>query len=321
MSILFAKPDTNHYNIAMHNGFHQRCLVIFNRHQSVIDAPILIESYSQKREQEDRIYKWMRELEFTEQKAETDHSRDDTYININANVRLNLRHFDPDISNAANRINKLLANYGDVVHASYDAETIAIDSIVTYLRSDKYKEDVTLLRLDAWINRLDELNTQFKQYVEATAQEEINKPEISAKESRRQTDEALRKITSRMNALATLNGPDAYMPLAREFNELVNHYNQLVHEHYGRIHTRINIDSVYIAPIPPQTFTGKPIFVIPELKFTKVTNEGTTQIVELIFTEDFTVSYKNNINKGTATIRIQGIGKYKGEIVAIFNIE
>ena len=91
---------------------------------------------------------------------------------------------------------------------------------------------------------------------------------------------------------------------------------------YESIHAQIDINPAYIAPIPPQTYTGKPIFIIPEVKLTETKNENTeteTEI-ELVFMRDFNVFYKNNINKGTATITIKGIGKYKGEIITTFNI-
>jgi hypothetical protein len=307
--------------IADHVSFHKRNLEICLRHQATIDAEKLIGDYREKVTIEEYIYKWMKRMKYTEDKAKSDNQRDGTYTGFAINVRANLRHFDPDIVNAASHIMNLLANYGDVVHASYDAETAAIDSIVSHLRSEGYIKDVNLLGVAPWIDRLDDFNAQFKQFVQENAQEEINKPEITPKESRLQTDKALKKITARVESLANLNGKDEYMPFAREFNELTNHYKQLMHEHYGRTHVRTDIDSAYIAPIPTQTFTGKPIFVIPEVKLTKKTNEGVAKIIELVFTEDFTVSYKNNIKKGTATIRIQGIGKYKGEIVTTFNID
>jgi hypothetical protein len=323
MNTLLAAPDLYHYNIATHNGFHKRCIEIFRKYDSIIDALDLIDTYAEKGKQEDYIYKWMRRKKHTEKKAEIDHLRDKTYKGAMALVRVNLRHFDPVVHEAANHIYKLLNNYGDVVHANYDAETTSIDSILTHLQSEAYIEDVKLLSLLPWLARLHDLNTQFKQYVQETAQEEINKPNITPIKSRRQTDEALKKITERIQALASLNGQDKYMPLAREINGLVNHYNQLVREHYGRIHARISIDSAYIAPILPQTFTGRPIFAIPELKLklADTTSDGIEQVVELIYIEDFTASYKNNVNPGTATIRIQGVGKYKGEIVTTFNIE
>ncbi|MDR1346252.1 MAG: DUF6261 family protein [Bacteroidales bacterium] len=321
MSKILEIPDIYHYSIAEHAGFHKQCSDLCTRHDAIIDAQELVKHYTEKVNQEDYIYKWMRRKEHTEKKAETDHQRDNTYVGLTAIVRANLRHFDPAMLNAANRIHKLLGNYGNVAQAHYDAETVAIDSIVAHLQSSSYIEDVRLLGLMPWIDRLNDLNAQFKQYVQETIQEEINKPEISAKESRRQTDEALRKITVRIEALANLGAPDRYMPFAREYNEIVEHYNQLVHEHYGRIHARTDISTAYVAPIPAQPFTGKPVCVIPEVKLTKKAGGGMDEAAaELVFTQDFTVSYKNNISPGTATLAIQGIGKYKGEIVTTFNI-
>jgi hypothetical protein len=321
MKTLLKIPNNSHFLIADHNGFHKRLLVIILRFLGIIDSPVLVEDYSGKVEQENRVFKWMRRQKHTAKKAETDRERDGTYTGFVARIRADLRHFNPIIRDAANHIFNLLANYGDVIHASYDAETTALDSIIAHLRSENYIEDVNLLGLMSWVDRLDELNTQFKQYVEETAQEEINKPNITPKESRQQTDKALKNITTRIEALAILYGEEKYIPFAQEFNELVEHYNLLVREHYGRLHARTDISSAYIAPIPPQTFTGKPIYVFPEVMITKTTDDGIAQFVELIFTEDFTMSCKNNIKPGTATLRIQGIGKYKGEIVTTFNIE
>jgi hypothetical protein len=313
--------DSSHFSVANHNGFNIRCLGVCQRHTLLINEPELIADYREKVEQEEYIFKWMRQKEYTQKKALTDSLRDDTYITIKSIIRTNSRHFDLSIVEAANHIQRFLDNYGDVPHADYDAETTAIDSIITHLKSDNYIQDVNLLNLMPWVDRLNDFNTQFKQYVEGTSLEAIKKPKISTKESRKQTDEALQKIISRVEALATLNKPDQYMPFITEYNELAEHYNLLVREHYGLTHVKIDINSVYIEPIPLQTFTGKPIIVIPELKLNKKTNEETEQVTELVFTEDFTVSFKNNINPGTAIIIIKGIGKYKGEIRTTFNIE
>jgi calcineurin-like phosphoesterase family protein len=322
MSKILDFPNLGRYQISDHNGYHKKNAIICIEYQDLIDVEkVLIPNYNIKVNQEDTIFKYLRKGKNTEKKAMVDHERDDTLLGTVAITKANLRHFDPATRDAEAHINNLIANYGDVVHASYDAETTAIDSIIARLRSEDYIEDIKLLSLTSWIDHLYDLNTQFKQYVEETALEEMNKPNISPKESRLQTDRALKEITTRVEALANLNGKDDYMPFARKFNELTNHYNQLVREHYGRIHVRFDISSAYIAPIFTQAFTGKPIFVIPDVKFTKTTNEGIAQIVDLVFTEDFTVSYKNNTKQGTATIRIQGVGKYKGEIVTTFNIE
>ncbi len=72
-----------------------------------------------------------------------------------------------------------------------------------------------------------------------------------------------------------------------------------------------NISTVSVAPIVDQPYTGSA--VTPEITVTdgiKVLREGT----------DYTVTYTNNINEGTATAKITGIGNYSGTVLADFQI-
>jgi hypothetical protein len=63
--------------------------------------------------------------------------------------------------------------------------------------------------------------------------------------------------------------------------------------------------------IPVQEFTGKAITPIP------VVHVGD---VELSFAKDFTLTYKNNIEKGVAEMGIVGKGNYAGKKTVTFNI-
>jgi hypothetical protein len=69
-----------------------------------------------------------------------------------------------------------------------------------------------------------------------------------------------------------------------------------------------------------QKYTGKPLYVIPQVSIRQTAKDGSETVVELVFSEDFTVSYKNNTITGTATVCIRGIGKYTGELQTTFNI-
>ena len=72
-----------------------------------------------------------------------------------------------------------------------------------------------------------------------------------------------------------------------------------------------NIAPVTIAPVADQNYTGEA--VTPPLTVTDGSNilrEGT----------DYTVTYKNNVNTGTATATIQGIGNYSGTASVSFTI-
>ena len=72
-----------------------------------------------------------------------------------------------------------------------------------------------------------------------------------------------------------------------------------------------NISTVTIDPIPDQTYTGNAITPDPEVK------DGTTVLKK---DKDYTVSYTNNTNAGTATLTIKGKGNYTGTTTANFTI-
>jgi hypothetical protein len=299
--------------------FHETSYKLCEKYAAIIASPDLLTAYIQALQQEQRVYKWLRKSEWTAKKADADHARDRTFKGIVAIVKTDMNHFDPSIRDNALHVHNLLAAYGNLTKADYDAETANIDSLVARLTGEEYYNSVQALNLTGWVNELHEQNELFKSYVDDAAQEKIEKPEIAPIAARSQTDNALKQITNRITSLVILNGKDAYAGFIAEFNVLADHYNNIVHEHYGRLHARTDIAPAAIDAIPPQPFTGKPVFVIPSLTLT-VEKEGKQIILQPVFSEDFTVAYKNNVNLGTATLIIKGIGKYTGEIITTFNI-
>jgi hypothetical protein len=295
-------------------------MVLKALHVKTRQSPELLIEYINKVKQEETVYILGRRSEFTKYKVETDRKRDATYTGLVGIVRVNLKNFDTEFRDNAIHVNNLLESYGDLTHMNYDAETAGLDSIIAHLRSPEYLPAATNLGIVSWIDELDSQNNLFKSYVEETTKEQIDKPDISPRIARRETDVALRQITNRITALITLNGPDAYAPFAEEFNVVVNHYNTLVHEHYGRIHAKIDITPATIIAIDVQAYTGKPIYVIPTVYVTTTNRDGSKTTVELVFSQDFNVAYKNNIKPGTATVIITGIDKYKGKLITTFNI-
>jgi hypothetical protein len=320
MVVIIKKPEVSHYSSADHLGFHEGSLVICTKHQGIIDSPLMIAAYTDAVTRESAIYKWMRRSDFTKKKMDTDHERNKTFAGMGRIVRAHTKDFDPSVRDAADHVNNLLKNYGSVTQLDYDAETVAIDSILDRLSSNDYQQAVVLLGIQPWVNKLSVLNKQFKVYVDNAAEEQLSKPDITPRAARRASDEMLRPITSRIEALININGLQTYAAFVEEFNLLVKHYNQLVNEHYGRLHVRTDISPAIIDEIPPQAATGLPVYVIPVLRLRLTNSDGIEEVTVLNFSVDFTVAYKNNVLPGTATLIAQGIRKYKGEIVTTFNI-
>ncbi len=74
----------------------------------------------------------------------------------------------------------------------------------------------------------------------------------------------------------------------------------------------VNVDTLSVSSIKAQTYTGKAITPAITVKDgSKVLKSGT----------DYTVTYTNNVNPGTAAVTIKGIGSYTGERSVSFKIE
>jgi hypothetical protein len=323
MSLELKKADMVRYNNDDHLAFHEASQSIFVKYETVINAPELITEHGSAVSQENVVFTWVRKDDLTEKKAAADHRRDNTFLGITGLVRTDLRHFDQPTRDAAVHVYNLLENYGDTVKKDYDAETMILDNIIEQLRSPHYSIAVQLLNLSPWIDRLEIENNEFKTYADESVSVKLEKPSVNMKTARKESDASNRTVTNRVTALINLNGQDQYLGFVAEYNELVSHYNTLVNEHYGRLHAKIDIAPAIIDPIAEQPFTGKPVIVIPTVHIRRIIKDGTeekVELVELFFSEDFTVSYRNNIDPGTATLTIKGIGKYKSETVTTFNI-
>ncbi|MDR1680632.1 MAG: DUF6261 family protein [Prevotellaceae bacterium] len=319
MHNLLSTPDNTRYFNPAHVSFHTVILALCILHEDVIDAAALITAYKDAVTQETDVYEYAHISELTRKKEAADHARDHAVTGVLETVRVAMRNFDPVIRERAYRIHDILSDFGDVRQMAYDGESAAVDSLVENFRSATFLPDIQALGLVAYVNEMATQNNLFKTYADQTADLNLQRPPVSMKEARVVTDHALKKITDRVIAKVNLNGITGFGPFVAKFNELTDHANDVVKDHYGRIHARIDITTAVTAPIPVQTYTGKPIFVIPEatLRYIK---DGVEHNVVLVFATDFALTYRDNIEPGLATVIMQGIGKYAGERVVTFNI-
>lgn len=314
------KANAGRYTNAEHIEFHKVMYGILDRYREIINAPALLSGYLAGLTQETAVYKRLRSSEFTAGKAKTDSGRDRILKGITGLLYAYGKHCDPSLCDSARHVQHLIDNRHGLEHSGYDAETAAVDSILASLNGSDYIPAVQALHLESWLTELARLNTLFKSYAAGAEQEQAEKPNISPKAARRGTDSAFRLLSRRITAIIELDGPEESLPLISEFNAHVNHYNMLVRERYGRLHAKTDISGGEITPVEAQPYTGKAVHVIPEVKIRRKEKDGTVTVVELVFSRDFTVGYKNNVAPGTATLIITGTGKYTGEIVTTFNI-
>ncbi|MDR1221328.1 MAG: DUF6261 family protein [Tannerella sp.] len=314
------KPEVTHYSNADHISFHSRGVELCGKYGSLIDSPDLLTRYREAAARESDAFGRGRRSEYTEKKAEVDRQRDGAYRGICSLVRAQLKHVDSTVRAAAHRVDLLLKNYSDLSHADYSAGTAAIDNLLERLHGDEYLVDVETLGLHTWLGELEALNLRFKILAKDTARETAARPKGSAWRSRGASDDALYRIIDRIEAKVILDGTEPFAAFAREYSVLVKKYNTLVHEHYGRLHARIDIAAAVLAPLSPQPYTGTPVTLIPEVALHGTATDGTLTLTQLFFPDDFTLEFRNNRQPGTATLIIRGAGRYCGQLVTTFPI-
>jgi hypothetical protein len=97
--------------------------------------------------------------------------------------------------------------------------------------------------------------------------------------------------------------------LFKEVNEMCKKYAPL-----HRI--KLTAANATTEPVPMQHYNGgKPVTPLPQISL-----RTTPEPVELKFSVDYTVTYRNNVNVGEAMLIIRGKGKYAGKYITKFHI-
>ena len=100
-------------------------------------------------------------------------------------------------------------------------------------------------------------------------------------------------------------------PVQEELVTLFNETDRIRKKYSALLPAKINIAGAVTEPLPTYDYTGKAITPIPALFY-----EG----VELVFAVDFSVTYKDNVEVGEATVIMHGKGRFTGTHTRKFNI-
>ncbi|MDR3267676.1 MAG: DUF6261 family protein, partial [Tannerella sp.] len=247
----------------------------------------------------------------TELLAKADKRVDRDIVGINSVVNAGLHHFDEKTVAAANEIHGRMKAFGNIEGKSYDDEAAAVKILIRDLRTS-YAVPVMTLGLGAWIDELDKAHVEFENLFVQRNAERAAKPDASSRSARKAVDNVFCQMTEIINASAVLDKTGAFVDFIAQLNgELKYAVEHTPH------HARHDVAHVTVADIPTQPRTGKPVVVIPTVFFTVPGKPA----VELVFTKDFTVTYRDNIEPGTATLVIHGKGAYKGTREITFQIK
>jgi hypothetical protein len=309
--VKIVKIDLSH----LHNETHYRLMCFYRT--LLLTFPgvkaVVINSYDTfivLLDKEGELVDAMHASPITKLLAEADRRVDRDIVGINSVINAGMHHFDPEIVALANEIHLRMKAFGNIEGKSYDDEAAAIKILIHDLRNT-YSVHVARLGLGDWIIELESAHGEFETLFIQRNAERAAKPDTNVKPIRKAVDESYYQMTEVINAHAVLDSDVSFVNFIAQFNGELEY----AAEHTPH-HAKKNIAHVTVTEIPTQRYTEKPVIYIPQVFFTEVGKPT----VELVFSKDFNVTYKDNTEVGTATLIIHGKGAYRGTKTVTFNI-
>ena len=179
----------------------------------------------------------VRKNSYTQTLCDADGVRDTTINGIEDAVKSALKHFNPEVKKAANRIKILLDSYGDIARKSYDKETADITKLTSELKG-VFAVDVAAVGITEWVNELERNNNDFVSLQNNRYDEQDNKTRLRMKDVRKEVDAAYNTIVKRINSMILLKddlGIDFdFGPFVSKLNLRIDNYVNNMARRAGR---------------------------------------------------------------------------------------
>jgi hypothetical protein len=195
------------------------------------------QAYLRLYDREDEALKKIVKSEFTAKIHEADKARDDIYIGMAEMNTAAHRHFNPEVREAAARLQIVFDTYGKVAKKSLDEETSAIYNILQELEG-KYAPDASAVGISQWVAELKARNNAFEALVKERDSEEASKTNVIMKEARKAADVAFKQLCDIINVYMVLEGEANYEAFARTLNEVIGRYKRKHHHQHQHHHAQ-----------------------------------------------------------------------------------
>ncbi|MDR0667229.1 MAG: DUF6261 family protein [Prevotellaceae bacterium] len=261
---------------------------------------------------EKRLLDAARASALTQQIADADHRVDRALAAIRAVINAARHSLNPDVVEAARVLQIRLNEFGNIRGKAYEEESAAVQVLIADLETT-YAAQVALVALADWLAELTAAETEFTGLYLQRGNEEAVRPQERMVDVRREIETVYRNIITLVDATA-ITTLGAYDEFINKLNVQVAYFNE--HNHRAARKDLGEGEHTVIEPIATQQYTEKAITPLPKAYY----REEGKPTVELVFAKDFSLTYKNNVNVGTAEVTLHGKGAYKGQKTVTFNI-
>jgi hypothetical protein len=304
----------------VHVEFHTSVNALFVKYTPEgLGIETIYPSYKARYDEEVEALDVIRRSELTAEIEGLDHERDYVFRGFTDSVKSYRNHFDPDKRRAAEKVEMILEHYGNIAAKTLDAETAAIEDLHRELIKQENYIHIAALGLGEWLGYLVQVNRNLEQLMMARYDETAKRPDIRMRSARKGLDKVFRTIADLLEVRVRVNSADANKAFLAELNAVMERYKDILAQEAGRRHPIKDLgegNHTVIEPVATQQYTGRPVTIIPEVHF----REEGKETKRLYLGEDFSITYKDNIEVGQAELTIHGKGDYKGQKSLSFHI-
>jgi len=190
---------------------------------------IYLSAYNKEDEGLKRIVKSL----YTEKIREADKARDEIFSGMAEIAAASLKHYAPDVREAAKKLKILFGTYGNVSAMPLNEQTSAVNNILQDLRGE-YSAAAQTVGITGWADELETRNNTFETFVKGRFREAASQNGVAVKAAREEVDAAYDTIVERINALVIVEGEGAYAAFIRTLNAVVTKYNAILNGRLGK---------------------------------------------------------------------------------------
>ncbi|MDR2906682.1 MAG: DUF6261 family protein [Bacteroidales bacterium] len=178
----------------------------------------------------DRIIK----SDLTDEILALDAKRDQLFRGFVDAVKSGLNHYDATKVAGAERINFILARYGNIAARPLDQETAAINDLIRELQESPTSEQALALGVGEWVKYLFEANEEFEELMRLRYSETAKRPTINMRQTRGSVDKLFRAMLDLLEALIMVNGNEDFKTFIAELNAVMQRYENILASQKGR---------------------------------------------------------------------------------------
>jgi hypothetical protein len=233
--------------------------------------------------------------------SEKDEERDRLFAEIKRTAKIGRSSIMPAVAAAGTRLVDFLRPFQDIYRAPIMSQTVMISLLL-----ERYNADPAIIAAVDTLKLTDimqllaaansDLNEFYSQRLTKASESAGPSPSTFKNELAKAYGEFCTAVSVTLSALPS----DGLRVLFNQLNTIRRQYIFRQPVSFRTAHT-------FTMPIALQAYTGKAITPIPRV-FVGTGDEAT----ELVFSQDFTVTYRENTAVGEARIIIRGKGKYRG---------